>query len=256
MAKIPGYGNVPRSVKMIGVKSEVPVEINPSPERIAEIVANRKPVLIRGCKIGQCTEKWTAEYLKTKCIESKVSVRISKQPILDFINKNYEFIKVAFPEFMDKVFTEQTENSNDRYYFRSIGENPRKDVSDDIWRSFPDLAADFEIPEQFSFIKVCAANLPKWHGVIWSTNNYFLIRKKSSLACSALARRTFACGRTTTWWTTFSVKSLAAKKSCCGSPKRSNTFTSLVRTCLFRKVYIQQTYRILSRLDFQSSWHW
>jgi tRNA wybutosine-synthesizing protein 5 len=152
MAKIPGYGNVPRSVKMIGIKSEVPIEINPSPEKIEEIVANRKPVLIRGLKIGQCTEKWTAEYLTTKCIESKVSVRISKQPILDFINKNYEFITVTFPEFMDKVFTEQNENSNDRYYFRSIGENPRKDVSD-IWRSFPDLATDFDIPEQFSFIK-------------------------------------------------------------------------------------------------------
>ncbi len=138
---------------MIGVKSEVPIETNPSPAKIEEMMANRRPVLIRGFKIGQCTEKWTAEYLKTKCIESKVSVRISKQPILDFVNKNYEFITVTFPEFMDKVFTEQKEENNDRYYFRSIGENPRKDVSD-IWRSFPDLATDFEIPEQFAFIKV------------------------------------------------------------------------------------------------------
>ena len=157
MNKIPGYGNIARAVKVTGVKSEVPIESDPSPAKIEEIVAKRKPVLIRGLKIGQCTQKWTSEYLKSKCIDSKISVRISNQPILDFINKNYEFITLTFPEFMDKVFTEPNENDNERYYFRSIGENPRKDVSN-IWKSFPDLATDFVVPEQFSFIKVSKQN--------------------------------------------------------------------------------------------------
>jgi hypothetical protein len=52
-----------------------------------------------------------------------VSVRISTDKLLDFVNKNYRFETVKLSEFIAKVFDPSLV---EKFYFRSIGENMRK----------------------------------------------------------------------------------------------------------------------------------
>lgn len=69
--------------------------------------------------------------------------------LLDFVNKNFKFETMSLGTFIEKVFDT---SSKEKYYFRSVGENMRKEVSD-IHQSFPEIAGDFAIPA------ACAATI-------------------------------------------------------------------------------------------------
>ena len=128
--------------------------------------------------------------MKSQC-DTPVSIRQFTDENLDFLNKNYEFKVVPWPTMIDCIFhpdansgtstpsaangepaqceeeprsntlekkTTKTANSDlctqeaPRYYFRSIGNNPRKDVSD-ITKIAPNVAKDFTIPPELGVIQ-------------------------------------------------------------------------------------------------------
>lgn len=92
------------------------------------------------------------EYLKSKS-QSKVSIREFNDTMVNYLEKNYDFVTLDWSAMVDlilKPFAEESsfesgKSTQKRYYFRSIGENPRKEVSD-IRISVPELAAEFILP--------------------------------------------------------------------------------------------------------------
>ncbi|CAL8072283.1 unnamed protein product [Orchesella dallaii] len=135
----------------------------------------RKPVVIRGCDIGPCKEKWSPEYLISNCPpEKKVKVHKSKERQLDFRRKNFIYDTISFRHLIwlcSGIESEEVEEEKYQYfwYLRSIGEDPRgKDVSD-ISVHFPTLAADLKIPDVFpnesffsSVFRITSPHLQLW----------------------------------------------------------------------------------------------
>jgi hypothetical protein len=74
--------------------------------------------------------------LKEKCGSKIVSVHVSHNKLMDFLNKNFVFSNMTFEELIEKVYQEDKSETRERYYLRSIGVNARKDVSD-IFEAFP-----------------------------------------------------------------------------------------------------------------------
>lgn len=125
----------------------IPLKVlqNITEDQLHEIFLQQYPVIIRGLDFGECIHKWKLKEYFYKHIdhEKLVSTRRSKSRSLDFINKNFEFVTMKFKEFIDKIFDNEEEY---KYYFRSVGENARKERSD-FWKSFPEIKDDFVIPK-------------------------------------------------------------------------------------------------------------
>src|SRR5690606_9252071 len=110
-------------------------------ELLNEIFPQQLPVIIKGLNFGECVHKWKSkEYFYNKIDSNKlISTRKCKSKSLDFINKNFDFVTMKSNEFFHK-------DDEYRDYFRSVGENARKERSD-FWKSFPEIKDDFVIPE-------------------------------------------------------------------------------------------------------------
>jgi len=110
-----------------------------------EIYARRRPVIITGVDFGECTNRWKdLDYLKEKLGEKKVSVHALNETEMDFIHRNFKFEVMPANQFLDYVFAPPAGTSK-RYYFRSIGDNPRKEVSN-FSKSFAEIDDDFKLP--------------------------------------------------------------------------------------------------------------
>ena len=122
---------------------EIPRVSDVSFEMFQQIYKERKPVIITGVDFGKCLESWKdPSYLKEMMGEQKVSVHVTKNTNLDFLNKNFQFQVMPASHFVDKLFDQE---NKEKYYFRSLGENVRKDVSD-IFSSYPQISQDFVVP--------------------------------------------------------------------------------------------------------------
>lgn len=117
---------------------------NPSEEFFRNWISNvREPCLFSNCGVP----KWSKETIsKTVAPETLASVHVGETALLDFVNKNYRFEVVPFAIMMDRI-----DNEKEHLYFRSLGDNPRKDPSN-IYQSFPELAKEFTVPKFASSI--------------------------------------------------------------------------------------------------------
>eukprot|EP00798_Chlamydomonas_sp_ICE-L_P031886 gene31886-6189_t len=95
----------------------------------------RQPVIFEGLDVGPATTKWTPEYLMTLPKSSKT--------------KNFKFKLMTLSELVNSIQSSAVSGteggSKERFYLRSIGENPRKDPAN-LATSFPDLAPDLKLP--------------------------------------------------------------------------------------------------------------
>ncbi|CAH1788010.1 unnamed protein product [Owenia fusiformis] len=139
---------------------------------LAEIYVKRYPAVLKGIPIGECLTKWTPEYLASVGQQRKVTVHVSPFKQMDFINKNFSYKTLAFDEFIKRSTEEKHTDfffqDDERYYLRSLGDDPRKDIAD-IKRQFPELAEDLKIPhffeaEQFfsSVFRVSSFGMQLW----------------------------------------------------------------------------------------------
>jgi len=137
-----------------------------------DIYLKRTPCLLRSLNIGEATNQWTVEYLKEAAGDKHVQVHVSATPHLDFINKNFVYKNLSFPEFLDKCSygtkNGETDTGQEYYYLRAVGENFRKDVAD-FKTQFPCLAKDLIIPDLFpedryfsSVLRLGSAGLQLW----------------------------------------------------------------------------------------------
>jgi len=113
----------------------------------------REPALLRSVDIGECTSKWTTDYICEKVGSVNVKVHISSSPLMDFINKNFLYKTLTFEELVKRASTVacdlENPTPNEFYYLRSLGHDRRgRDIAD-IKKQFPSLANDIRIPDFF-----------------------------------------------------------------------------------------------------------
>jgi tRNA wybutosine-synthesizing protein 5 len=138
-----------------GTKGEIKILESPSRGDFAELLLRREPVILRGLDFGPCKELWRDIGYLRKSEARAFSAREFTEENLDFLNKNYDFRTMPFGDIIDLIFGEEGACDPDqtpakRYYFRSIGEDARKQPSD-IRTAVPNLSKDFHVPEELSF---------------------------------------------------------------------------------------------------------
>ncbi|XP_054153505.1 tRNA wybutosine-synthesizing protein 5-like [Oppia nitens] len=113
-----------------------------------ELIEKDIPFVIRDADFGYCMTQWSADYLKDRLGETKVTVHQSMQSMLNFIDKNFLYKTLPFNEMIDKCLNDDQHY----YYLRSIGSDRRaRDVAD-IRAQFTEISDDVTIP---SFMSIC-----------------------------------------------------------------------------------------------------
>uniref|UniRef100_A0A8C4WT87 tRNA-yW synthesizing protein 5 n=1 Tax=Eptatretus burgeri TaxID=7764 RepID=A0A8C4WT87_EPTBU len=139
---------------------------------LQDVQPKRQPAVLRGLDLGVCTQCWNVDYLREKVGERPVKVHVAPSPFMDFLHKNFAYRTLPFNELMHRASEEKHAdfffNEDEKYYLRSLGDNPRKDVAD-LKQQFPELAGDVTIPQLFpdeqffsSVLRVSSASLHLW----------------------------------------------------------------------------------------------
>ncbi|OWJ99885.1 hypothetical protein Celaphus_00016012, partial [Cervus elaphus hippelaphus] len=112
----------------------------------------RKPLVLEGIDLGACTSKWTVDYLSQIGGRKEVKIHVAAVAQMDFISKNFVYRTLPFDKLVQRAAEEKhTEffiSEDEKYYLRSLGEDPRKDVAD-IRKQFPLLEGDIKFPKFF-----------------------------------------------------------------------------------------------------------
>ncbi|KAG8558888.1 hypothetical protein GDO81_017176 [Engystomops pustulosus] len=91
---------------------------------------------------------------------------------MDFLKKNFIYRSLPFDVFVHRASAIKHKeffiSEDEKYYLRSLGEDPRKDIAD-ISKQFPELAEDIQIPEFFekekffsSVFRISSPGLQLW----------------------------------------------------------------------------------------------
>ncbi|XP_053452826.1 tRNA wybutosine-synthesizing protein 5 isoform X2 [Nycticebus coucang] len=132
----------------------------------------RKPLVLEGIDLGACTSKWTVDYLSQVGGKKEVKIHVATVAQMDFISKNFIYRTLPFEELVQRAAEEKHKeffiSEDEKYYLRSLGEDPRKDVAD-IRKQFPLLEGDIKFPkffkeEQFfsSVFRISSPGLQLW----------------------------------------------------------------------------------------------
>ncbi|KAG8432672.1 hypothetical protein GDO86_017061 [Hymenochirus boettgeri] len=139
---------------------------------LQDIYPMRKPVVLKGLNVGDCTHKWTIDYLSKTGGQKEVKIHVSEVSQMDFIRKNYVYRTLPFDKFVLRAAEDKHReffvSEHEKYYLRSLGEDPRKDIAD-IHKQFPDFAGDIQIPQFFekdqffsSVFRISSPGLQLW----------------------------------------------------------------------------------------------
>jgi tRNA wybutosine-synthesizing protein 5 len=122
-----------------------------------EIYPKRLPAVLKGLNLGPATHIWSAEYLKEKVGKRNVKLHLCPTDRMDFVSRNFVYKTLPFDEFITRasrsIQTDYFICKEEKYYLRSLGEDPRKNVAK-ISTQFPELAEDIVIPELFPLEKL------------------------------------------------------------------------------------------------------
>ena len=66
---------------------------------------------------------------------------------MDFVTKNFEYIKKPFGGFIEAI------ERGDKLYLRSLSAEKPSDSPADIRRDFPAIAADFQLPPELKMVE-------------------------------------------------------------------------------------------------------
>lgn len=132
----------------------------------------RKPLVLEGLDLGSCTSKWTVDYLSQVGGAKEVKIHVAAVAQMDFISKNFVYRTLPFNKLVQRAAEETHKeffiSQDERYYLRSLGEDPRKDIAD-IRQQFPSLGEDITFPmffreEQFfsSVFRISSPGLQLW----------------------------------------------------------------------------------------------
>ena len=79
----------------------------------------RRPALLRGVDIGECTTTWTSEYLAEVGGSREVKIHVCPTHQMDFINKNFVYKSLPFNEFVKRASS--TEEELEKYFISKVG---------------------------------------------------------------------------------------------------------------------------------------
>ncbi|XP_045703542.1 tRNA wybutosine-synthesizing protein 5 isoform X2 [Phyllostomus hastatus] len=136
--------------------------------------------------LGTCTSKWTVDYLTQVGAGREVKIHVAAVAQMDFISKNFVYRTLPFDKLVQRAAEEKHKeffiSEDEKYYLRSLGEDPRKDVAD-IRKQFPLLEGDIKFPkffkeEQFfsSVFRISSPGLQLW--THYDVMDNFLIQVK------------------------------------------------------------------------------
>eukprot|EP00069_Balaena_mysticetus_P021791 bmy_13955T0 len=112
----------------------------------------RKPLVLEGIDLGTCSSKWTVDYLSQIGGRKEVKIHVAAVAQMDFISKNFVYRTLPFGKLVQRASEEKHKeffiSEDEKYYLRSLGEDPRKDVAD-IRKQFPLLEGDIKFPKFF-----------------------------------------------------------------------------------------------------------
>ncbi|XP_005080954.1 tRNA wybutosine-synthesizing protein 5 isoform X1 [Mesocricetus auratus] len=139
---------------------------------LEHLYPQRKPLVLEGLDLGSCTSKWTVAYLSQAGGTREVKIHVAAVPQMDFISKNFVYRTLPFNKLVQRAAEETHKEffiaEDEKYYLRSLGEDPRKDVAD-IRQQFPSLRGDIKFPaffeeEQFfsSVFRISSPGLQLW----------------------------------------------------------------------------------------------
>ncbi|XP_028607341.2 tRNA wybutosine-synthesizing protein 5 isoform X1 [Podarcis muralis] len=139
---------------------------------LQDIYPLRKPVVLKGIDLGPCMTKWTVDYLSQASGNKEVKVHVSAVPQMDFLSKNFLYRTLPFDVFIRRAaeakHTDYFISEDEKYYLRSLGEDPRKEIAD-LRKQFPLLADDIQIPEYFekeqlfsTVFRISSAGMQLW----------------------------------------------------------------------------------------------
>ncbi|KAM4835913.1 tRNA wybutosine-synthesizing protein 5 isoform 1-T1 [Thomomys bottae] len=158
---------------MAGERLPVPRLPGVSREQFLQhLYPQRKPLVLEGIDLGSCTSKWTVDYLSQIGGTKEVKIHVSTVAQMDFISKNFVYRTLPFDKLVQRAAEEKHDeffiSEDEKYYLRSLGEDPRKDVAD-IRKQFPSLEGDIKFPkffreEQFfsSVFRISSPGLQLW----------------------------------------------------------------------------------------------
>ncbi|XP_063794179.1 tRNA wybutosine-synthesizing protein 5 isoform X2 [Pseudophryne corroboree] len=137
-----------------------------------ELYPLRKPAVLTDLDLGACKTQWSLDYMSRRGGERQVKIHVSELPQMDFIQKNFLYRSLPFNVFVQRAAENKHRDffisEDEKYYLRSLGEDPRKDIAD-IATQFPELAADIQIPEFFqkdqffsSVFRISSPGLQLW----------------------------------------------------------------------------------------------
>ncbi|XP_032757024.1 tRNA wybutosine-synthesizing protein 5 isoform X2 [Rattus rattus] len=90
----------------------------------------RKPLVLEGLDLGSCTSKWTVDYLSQVGGTKEVKIHVAAVAQMDFISKNFVYRTLPFNKLVQRAAEETHKeffiSQDERYYLRSLGEDPRK----------------------------------------------------------------------------------------------------------------------------------
>ncbi|XP_075464815.1 tRNA wybutosine-synthesizing protein 5 isoform X1 [Ascaphus truei] len=139
---------------------------------LQDVYPRRKPAVLKGLDLGVCRSKWTVDYISRTGGGREVKIHVSEVPQMDFIKKNFMYRTLPFDTFVRRAAENKHPDyfisQDEKYYLRSLGEDPRKDIAD-ISKQFPELAADIQIPKFFeedqffsSVFRISSPGLQLW----------------------------------------------------------------------------------------------
>ena len=136
-----------------------------------------RPALLHSLPLGNLSAFTPAALLSLPPASCPpVSVHICPEPSgrMDFVHKNYSYRTFDFHRFMlhatrdGSVRDDYFISPHERYYLRSLGSDPRREVAD-IRKSFPELARSFAVPQLLegrtlfsSVLRVSSVGLSLW----------------------------------------------------------------------------------------------
>ncbi|XP_076824266.1 tRNA wybutosine-synthesizing protein 5-like [Clavelina lepadiformis] len=137
-----------------------------------EFELKRKPCVFKGMDIGPCMRKWSVNYLCEKGGSKMATVHVSDTPQMNFITKNFLYRQLPFSDVVQRAseltHSEYFSAPDEYYYFRSLGEDVRKDPSN-IMEQFPEFKEDIKWPHYFpedkffsSVFRIASAGMQLW----------------------------------------------------------------------------------------------
>ncbi|KAH9898611.1 LCM-domain-containing protein [Xylariomycetidae sp. FL2044] len=128
--------------------AEIPRLQIDSAAEFSRILRTGKPFVVRGADLGSCIRLWDQHYLVKKVgANRKIVVHEATDAAMDFNTKNFFYATHEFEAFMQEAAT------GGRLYLRALSRESPTDRPASLESDFPDLAGDFQLPEELSAVK-------------------------------------------------------------------------------------------------------